>query len=159
MNNIYIWVLLVNSESLLGLVKYMFCSHFTKNCIFMYFLEAKNPCFVMKNCWKCSYILVFILPKKRRNWFHKNLQNLGMVAHRKLPNPLLKRIFNALSIGVQYTVSFQWTNFDLSCLLLSLVSLFLYLCDSIHIKIFFFIVVFTAIYVLLFLLLQTKNWK
>ena len=34
-----------------------------------------------------------------------------MVAQRKLPNPSLNHIFDALSIGVQYTLSFQWTNF------------------------------------------------
>ena len=95
----------------------MLYSHFTQNCIFLYFLEAKNPCFVTKNCWKSSYICVFILSKKRRNWFHKNLHNSGMVGRRKLPDPSLNRIFNALSIGVQYTLSFQWTNFGLKCLL------------------------------------------
>ena len=77
---------------------------------FLYFLEVKNPCFVTKNCWKSSYICVFILSKKRRNWFHKNLHNSGMVGRRKLPDPSLNRIFNALSVGVQYTLSFQWTN-------------------------------------------------
>ena len=30
----------------------------------MYFLEAKNPCFEMKNCSKSSYMCVFISPKK-----------------------------------------------------------------------------------------------
>ena len=41
---IYIWVFLVNIESvlLLALVKYMLCSHFTQNCILLYFMEAKN---------------------------------------------------------------------------------------------------------------------
>ena len=109
LDNIYIWVFSINSESvlLLALVKYMLCSHFTQNCIFLYFLEAKNPCFVTKNCWKSSYICVFILSKKRRNWFHKNLHNSGMVGRRKLPDPSLNHIFNALSIGVQYTVSYQ----------------------------------------------------
>ena len=118
LDNIYIWMFLVNSESvlLLALVKYMLCSQFTQNCIFLYFLEAKNPYFVMKNCWKSSYICVFILSKKRRNWFHKNLHNSGMVGRRKLPDPSLNHIFNALSIGVQYTLSFQWTNFGLKCL-------------------------------------------
>ena len=82
---------------LLALVKYMLYSHFTQNCIFLYFLEAKNPCFLTKNCWKSSYICVFILSKKRRNWFHKNLHNSGMVRRRKLPNPSLNRIFNALT--------------------------------------------------------------
>ena len=113
LDDIYIWVLLVKIESvlLLALVKYMFCSHFTQNCILLYFLQAKNPYFVTKNCWKSSYICVFILSKKRPNWFHKNLHNSGM------PDPSLNHIFNALSIGVQYTVSFYWTNFGLKCLI------------------------------------------
>ena len=100
LDNIYIWVSLVNIESVLlwALVKYIFCSHFTKNCILLYFLEAKNPYFVTKNCWKSSYICVFILSKKRRNWFHKNLHNSGMAGRRKLPGPSLNRIFNGLSL-------------------------------------------------------------
>ena len=66
LDNIYISVILVNIESvlLLALVKYMSCSHFTQNCILLYFLEAKNPYFVTKNCSKSSYICVFILSKK-----------------------------------------------------------------------------------------------
>ena len=83
----------------------------------MYFFEAKNPCFVTKNCWKCCYICVFILFIKQLNWFHKNLYNSGMVGRRKLPNPSLNHIFNALSIAVKYTLSFQLTNFGLKCLL------------------------------------------
>ena len=120
LDNICIWVFLVNIESvlLLALVKYMLCSHFTKNCILLYFLEAKNPYFVTKNCWKSSNICVFILPKKWRNWFHKKLHNSRMVGGRKLRDPSLNRTFNALSIGVQYTLSFQWTNFGLKCLLI-----------------------------------------
>ena len=118
LDNIYIWVFLVNIESflLLALFKYMLCSHFTQNCILLYFLEAKNPYFVTKNCLKSSYICVFILPKKRRNWFHKNLHNSGTIGRRKLPYHSFNRIFNALSIGVQYKLSFQWTNFGLKCL-------------------------------------------
>ena len=94
LDNIYIWVFLVNIESvlLLALVKYMLCSHFTQNCIFCTFCD--------ENCWKSSYICVFILSKKRRNWFHKNLHNSGMVGPRKLPDPSSNHIFNALSIGV-----------------------------------------------------------
>ena len=119
LDNIFLWVFSIKSESilLLALVKYMFCSHFTQNCILLYFLEAKNPYFVTKNCWKSSYICVFILFKKRRNWVHKNLDNSGMVGRGRLPDPSLNRIFNALLIGVQYTLSFQWTNFGLKCLL------------------------------------------
>ena len=109
LDNIYIWVFLVNSESvlLLALVKYMLCSHSNQNCVFLYFLEAKNCCFVTKSCWKSSYICVVILSKKRRNWFHKNLHNSGMVGRRKLPDLSLNRICNTLTIGVQFTLSFQ----------------------------------------------------
>ena len=41
----------VNSEIflLLAFVKYMLYSGFTQSCIYLYFLEAKNPCFVKKN--------------------------------------------------------------------------------------------------------------
>ena len=39
-----------------------------------------------------------------------------MVGRRKLPDPSLNCIFNALSIGVQYMLSFQWSNFGLKCL-------------------------------------------
>ena len=108
LDNIYIWVFLVNIDSvlLLALVKYMMCSHFPQNCIFLYFLEAKNPYFVTENCSKTSYICEFILSKKRRNWFHKNLHSSWMVGRRKLPDPWLNHIFNALLIGIQYTLSF-----------------------------------------------------
>ena len=83
LDNIYIWVFLVNIESvlLLALVKCMLCSHFTQNCIFLYFLEAKNPCFVTKNCSKSSYICIFILLKKQHNWFHKNWLVYNMPSH------------------------------------------------------------------------------
>ena len=86
LDNIYIWVYLVNIESvlLLVLVKYILCSHFTQNCILLFFLEAKNPYFVTKNCWKSSYICVFILSEKRRTRFQKKLYNSGMVGRRKL---------------------------------------------------------------------------
>ena len=72
-----------------------------------------------KSCLKSSYIYVFILSKQRRNWFRKNLHNSGIVNCRILPDPSLNRIFNALSIGVQYTLSFQWTNFGLKYLLIA----------------------------------------
>ena len=60
-----------------------------------------------------AYICVFILSKKQRNWLHKNLHDSGMIGRRKLSEPSLNRIFNALSTGVQYTLSFQWTIFGL----------------------------------------------
>ena len=36
-----------------------------------------------------------------------------MVGRRKLPDLSFNRIVNTLSIGVKFTVSFQWTNFGL----------------------------------------------
>ena len=95
---IYILGLLVNSESvlLLTFVKFMLCSHSTQNCIFLYFLETKNPCFVTT-----------VLFCQKNNWFCKNLHNSGMNGRRKLSDPSLNRIFNVLSIGVQDMFSFQ----------------------------------------------------
>ena len=118
LDNTYISVFLVNRASvlLLAFVKYMFYSDFTQNCIFMYFLKAKNSCIVTKNCSKFSYICAFILSKKQHNWFYKNLHNSRMVGRRKMPDPSLNCIFNALSPGLQYTLSLQWTNSDLKCL-------------------------------------------
>ena len=118
-DDIYIWVFSVNIESvrLLALVRYILSSHFTQKYILLYFLEAKNLYFVTKICRKPSYICVFILSKKWCNWFHTNPHNSGTAGRRKLPDLSLNRIFNALSIGVQYMLSFQWTNFGLKCLL------------------------------------------
>ena len=119
LDNIYIWVFWVNSENvlLLAFVKYMLYSHCTEDCIFLYFLDAKNPCFVTKNCLKFCYSCVFILSKKQHNWFQKNFHNSGTVSRRKLPHPSLNLIVNALSIDVQYKLLFQWTNFGLKFLL------------------------------------------
>ena len=88
-DNIYIWVFLVITESalLLALVRYMLCSHFTQNCILLYFLEAKNPYFVTKIYWKSSCICVFILSKKQRNWFHKNLHTQEWLVVESCPTP------------------------------------------------------------------------
>ena len=41
-----------------------------------------------------------------------------MAGRIKLPDPSLNHMFNALSIGLQYTVSFQLTHFSLKCLML-----------------------------------------
>ena len=44
LDNIYIWVFSINTESvlLLALVKYMLCGHFTQNCIFCTFWMLKT---------------------------------------------------------------------------------------------------------------------
>ena len=109
LDNIYIWAFSINSEIVLLLT--------LQNCIFCTFWRLNILVFLTKNCWKSSYICVFILSKKRHNWFHKNLHNSGMVGSRKLFDPLMNHILNALSIGVQYMLSFQLNNFCLKCLL------------------------------------------
>ena len=70
LDNIYNWVFLINSESvlLLAFVKYMLYPLYSK-LYFLYFLEAKNPSFVTENCLKSCYICVFALSKKEHNWF------------------------------------------------------------------------------------------
>ena len=87
---------------------------------FLYFLEAKNPCFVTKICWKSSYICAFIFPKNGAIDFTKTFTSqewLVVESQEWLPDPSLNHIFNVLPIGVQYTLSFQLTNFGLKYLI------------------------------------------
>ena len=75
---------------------------------------------IVQNLFIFVYLLIlciYLFPKISTIGFYKNLHNSGMVGRRKLPDPSLNCIFNALPIGVQYTLSFQWTNFRLKCLL------------------------------------------
>ena len=74
--------------------------------------NAISKCYVI-HVTPC-YDIYFV--QKTAQSIFKNLHNSGMVGHRKLPNPPLNRIFNALLIGVQSTLSFQLTNFGLRCL-------------------------------------------
>ena len=116
----------------------MLHSHFTQNCIFLYFLDVKNPCFEMKHCSKSSYTCAFILHKKQHNCFYKNLHNSGIVGRRKLPDPSLNGIL-MLSIGVQCTLQFQWTNFGLKCLIYIIYIMYIYMYTYIY--------MFTNIYI------------
>ena len=55
-------------------------------------------------------IFIFFYPKT------SNLHNSGMVGRRKPFYPSINNVFNVLSIGSQYTVSFKWHYFGLKCL-------------------------------------------
>ena len=46
----------------------IYCNPCTQNCILLYSLEAKNPCSVRKIVGNCSYVCVFVLPKKQHVW-------------------------------------------------------------------------------------------
>ena len=60
-----------------------------------------------------SMLCYLFCPKKQDNWFYKNFHNSGRVS----PTRRWVAFFNAISIDVQYMLSFQWTNFGLKCLL------------------------------------------
>ena len=109
LDNIYIWVFLVNSESLLHLafVKYIFYSRCTQNCIFLYFWRLKILVLWRKMVQNLLIFAYLFCPKNSTIDFRKT------VRRKKLPDPSLNRIFNPLSICAQYLLSFQWFNFGL----------------------------------------------
>ena len=61
--------------------------------------------------------LCFLFIQKQQNWFYKNLHNSRVVGCRKPPNSSLGNFFNLLSIGLRYTLSFEWPDFGLKHLL------------------------------------------
>ena len=118
LDNIYIWVFLVNIESvlLLALVKYMLCSHFTQNCYFIVLFGGKKSLFCEKKLLKIFlYLCIYLCRKNSAIDFTKTFITQEWLVAESCPTPRLNRIFNALWIGVQYTLSFQWTNFGLKC--------------------------------------------
>ena len=46
-----------------------------------------------------------------------NFNNSEIVGRRKLPDPSMNNIFNVLSIGLQYPLSFKRPDFGLKCLI------------------------------------------
>ena len=76
---------------------YFITDHFIRNCTFWYFLEIVDTCFFKKIFSKSSYICFFYLKTSK-------FRNLGLVGRRKLPNSLMKNIFDILSISLQYTI-------------------------------------------------------
>ena len=116
LDNIYIWVFSISSEIvlLLALVKYMLCSHFTQDCIFCTFWRLKILVLWQKIVQNLLIFVYLFCPKNSTTDFTKTF--IGMVGRIKLRDPSLNCIFNALSIGVQYTLSFNWTNFSLKYL-------------------------------------------
>ena len=119
LDNIYISVFSINSESvpLLALVKYMLCRHFTQSRIFFTFWRLKILVLWQKIAENLLIFVCLFFPKNGAIDFTKNLHNSRMLGRRKLSDPLLNHIFDALSIGVQYMVSFESANFCLNCLL------------------------------------------
>ena len=86
-------------------------------CIILHFLEIAETCFLTKNLSK-SYINIYLISKKRQNWFKKNFHNSGVVSRRKLPDFSLGKVFKLLFSGLRYTFPFEWSVFAWSTSLL-----------------------------------------
>ena len=84
----------------------------------LYFLVLFGDCgnLLFDEKFSKSYINVFFISKKGQNCFYKNFHNSGMVSRRKLPDPSLGNVFNHLSIGLRYTLSFEWSDIGLTYL-------------------------------------------
>ena len=97
LDDIYIWVSFVNSESvlILAFVKYNLHSHCTRNYIFYNFCRLKTLALWQKIVQNLLIFVHLFCPKNKSR----------MVVLKELSDPSLNRIFNALSIGVQYTFS------------------------------------------------------
>ena len=125
----YIWLFSINSERvlLLALVKYRLCSHFTQNCIFCTFWRLKI--FVL---WRkiVENLLVFVYlfcPKNGAIDFTKPFITQEWLVIESCPTPRwIMFLMLYRSIGVQYTLSFQLTNFGLRCLFLNVASTVIY---------------------------------
>ena len=71
--------------------------------------DCGNCCFLKKFIFKIILYLFIFYPKT--SIFHKS----GMVRCRKLPDLSLNNIFSALAIGLQYTLSFKWSDSVVPC--------------------------------------------
>ena len=103
LDNIYI-----NRCQLVGFVKYVLSqiyNHCIQNCTFW----CGNFCFLKKIFSKSSYIYVFYRETS-------DFRNPEMSGRRKLCDSSINNIFNVPSIGLQYKLSFKWTDFGLKCL-------------------------------------------
>ena len=89
LNNIYIWVFLVNSESvlLLALVKYMLCSHFTQNCIFCTFWRLKILVLWQKIAQNFQIFVYFFYPKNSTIDFTKTFITQEWLIVESCPTP------------------------------------------------------------------------
>ena len=116
LDNIYICVFSINSESvlLLASVKYMLCSHFTKNCIFCTFWRLKTLVLWRENVQKSSFIFAFILSKKPQNWFHETFITQEWLVVESCLTPWW--ITYLMLYPLLIYPSFQLTNLGLKCL-------------------------------------------
>ena len=128
-DNVYIWVLLVDNESVIYLtfIKYMLYSYFTQNLIFVYFLEAKNPCFVTKIVQNLLIFVYLFCPKNSTTDFtntfitHEWLIVESFSTHRCIAFLMLYRLvynmrsyFNELILAWSSYLKTSWKHFNMN---------------------------------------------
>ena len=88
LDNIYIWVLLLNSKSilLLSFVKYTLYSHCTQNCIF-YIFGGQNLLLCDKNLQYLLIIAHSFSPKSSRNFYRKISITQELLVIESFPTP------------------------------------------------------------------------
>ena len=108
MDNIYIDRLL-----LVAFVKYILSQIYNRfqNCTFWYFLGIVQTFVYWGKYFQSLLVFTFLFYPEINNF--SNSENVG---RRKLPDPSMNNIFNVLSIGLQYTLSFKRPDFGLKCL-------------------------------------------
>ena len=108
----------IENVLLVAFLKYILTQlhdHCNQNWIFCYFFEVENFVSWRKIFLDLLLFMIF-LPKKQQNWFFKNFHNLGAwLAVESWAIAPLNCIFSALSIGLQFTLSFEWVGFSLNC--------------------------------------------
>ena len=89
LDNIYIWVFSINSESvlLLALVKYMLCVHFTQNCIFCSFWKVKILVFWREILENLLIFVYLFCPKNGAIDFTKTLIPQKWLVIESCPTP------------------------------------------------------------------------
>ena len=89
LDNIYIWVFSINSESvlLLALVKYMLCVHFTQNCIFCSFWKVKILVFWREILENLLIFVYLFCPKNGAIDFTKTLITQEWLVVKGCPTP------------------------------------------------------------------------
>ena len=95
LDNIYIWVFLVNIESvlLLALVKYMLCSHFTQNCIFCTFWSLKILVLWQKIIDNLLIFVYLLFPKNSTTNFTKTFITQEWLVVEKVARPIFELHF------------------------------------------------------------------
>ena len=117
LHNVYIWMFLVNSPRVLFLafLKYLLYSHFTQSCIFCTFWRLKILTLWRKIVQNLIMFVYLFCTKNNAIDFTKNFITQEWLVVESCPVPCWIEFL--MLYQLVYTLSFQWTNFGLKCLL------------------------------------------